>query len=765
MEINFIGMKTKVVLAVALIAILIGLGWFVKGKLFKGNKDIVVPLTEQARGIDGMAAYLAHLQELIDIPANPYSNQAALDDLLQRGEPDNVADKAVWLAFVARGYMNVGEHEKSFPYYEKFLSLMKEQPSLSEDSRLSPEFVDYVSSIYAIAHMRYGEVANCLNNHTEESCIFPIKGKGVHNEPFGAEKAKEILLDLLERNPNAGSENIWVLNVVYMALGQYPDSVPEQFLIPPSVLESDKVIPRYNDVAHQAGVAFNSLSGGVCFEDFDLDGYPDVITSGWQLYERIAYFHNNGNGTFSDWSEKSGLGKLPGGLNMLHGDYNNDGLPDVLVLRGGWFMGMGCQPNSLLRNNGDGTFEDVTFDAGLLGLHPTQNARMEDFNNDGWLDIFIGNESSKSSKNHPCELYINNGDGTFTDKAKEAGVNLKVYAKGSASADYDNDGDIDLLISDNESSNILLKNMLSETGKLTFQNVSEASGIKGPLGSFPCWFFDYNNDGFEDIFISTFHRDLNGFAGYFLGNKEGVEYPALYKNNGDGTFTDVTKKAGLEYPLIAMGSNYGDINNDGFLDMYLGTGYPDYRALIPNMVYQNDGNSGFDDVTTSGAFGHLQKGHGVAFADVDMDGDQDIYAVMGGALQGDYFWNVLYDNPTSNTHFVSIELKGKDSNRKGIGAKAEITVTDSLGQVRKIYRKMSTGGSFGSSELRIHVGLGENVARVDLKISWPVSGSTQEWVNIPFDNRLLIEELATEYTVTEMMPTFTYSSMEGHHHM
>ena len=224
-------------------------------------------------------------------------------------------------------------------------------------------------------------------------------------------------------------------------------------------------------------------------------------------------------------------------------------------------------------------------------------------------------------------------------------------------------------------------------------------------------------------------------------------------------------EAGLEYPLYAMGSNYGDINNDGFLDMYLGTGFPDYRALIPNMAYMNNGNGGFDDVTTSGAFGHLQKGHGVAFADVDMDGDQDIYAVMGGALQGDYFWNVLYDNPTSNTHFVSIELKGKDSNRKGIGAKAEITVTDSLGQVRKIYRKMSTGGSFGSSELRIHVGLGENVARVDLKISWPVSGSTQEWVNIPFDNRLLIEELATEYTVTEMMPTFTYSSMEGHHHM
>ena len=129
--------------------------------------------------------------------------------------------------------MNVGEHEKSFPYYERFLELVRNQPDLTEDSRLSPKFVDYINSLYAIAHMRYGEVANCLKNHTDESCIFPIRGKGIHNEPFGAEKAKEILLDLLNRHPNAGSENIWVLNVVSMALGQYPDSIPEQWLIPP----------------------------------------------------------------------------------------------------------------------------------------------------------------------------------------------------------------------------------------------------------------------------------------------------------------------------------------------------------------------------------------------------------------------------------------------------------------------------------------------------------------------------------------------------
>ena len=758
-------MSKKWLFLTVILVVLIGAGWFLKGKLLGKNKDIVVPMTEKARGIDGMAAYLAHMQTLTDIPANPYSNRANLDHLLKRGEPENAADKAVWLAFVARGYMNVGEHEKSFPYYERFLELVRNQPDLTEDSRLSPKFVDYINSLYAIAHMRYGEVANCLKNHTDESCIFPIRGKGIHNEPFGAEKAKEILLDLLNRHPNAGSENIWVLNVVSMALGQYPDSIPEQWLIPPYMFENDKEIPRYNDVAHQAGVAFNSLSGGVCFEDFDLDGYPDIITSGWQLYERIAYFHNNGDGTFSDWSKKSGLGKLPGGLNMLHGDYNNDGLSDVLVLRGGWFMGMGCLPNSLLRNNGDGTFEDVTYDAGLLGLHPTQNARMEDFNNDGWLDIFIGNESSKSSKHHPCELYISNGDGTFTDRADEAGVDLEVYAKGSASADYDNDGDVDLFISDNEGSNILLKNMLTETDELTFEDVTESADISGPYGSFPCWFFDYNNDGLEDIFVASFHRNLKGFADYFLGNKQAVEYPALYRNNGDGTFTDVVAEAGLQYPLIAMGSNYGDINNDGWLDMYLGTGFPDYRALIPNMVYENNGNGGFYDVTTAGGFGHLQKGHGVAFADVDMDGDQDIYAVMGGALQGDFFWNVLYDNPTSATNYLSIALKGDETNSKGVGAKAVITVTNSAGKVRSIYRKMTTGGSFGSSELRIHAGLGSDVVRVDLKIIWPVSGTTQEWTNVPFNSRILVEENAKEYTVTEILPTFTYPSMEGHHHM
>ena len=164
-------------------------------------------------------------------------------------------------------------------------------------------------------------------------------------------------------------------------------------------------------------------------EDFDNDGFLDIIATSWGLDDPLRYFRNQGDGTFAERTAAAGLTGLVGGLNAVQTDFDNDGFADVLVLRGGWFGADGLHPNSLLRNQGDGTFADVTEAAGLLTLHPTQTAAWADFDNDGWLDLFVGNESS-AEEHHPCELFRNQGDGTFIDVAAEVGLDVDGFVKG-----------------------------------------------------------------------------------------------------------------------------------------------------------------------------------------------------------------------------------------------------------------------------------------------------------------------------------------------
>ena len=188
-----------------------------------------------------------------------------------------------------------------------------------------------------------------------------------------------------------------------------------------------------------------------------------------------------------------------------------------------------------------------------------------------------------------------------------------------------------------------------------FTEVSKRAGVNEPLYSFPTWFFDYDNDGYLDIFAGGYRGiNVGDVAADYLGRAHDAERPRLYRNLGNGTFTDVTKATGLYRMLLAMGSNFGDLDNDGWLDFYLGTGEPDLAALMPNRMFRNDAGKRFQDVTTSGGFGHLQKGHGVAFADLDHDGDQDIYQVVGGAVEGDTYRNVLFENPGHGNSWVKL---------------------------------------------------------------------------------------------------------------
>ncbi|HKQ98561.1 MAG TPA: CRTAC1 family protein, partial [Candidatus Polarisedimenticolia bacterium] len=371
---------------------------------------------------------------------------------------------------------------------------------------------------------------------------------------------------------------------------------------------------------------------------------------------------------------------------------------------------------------------------GLLSFHPTQTGAWSAFDGDGWLDLYIGNESTDGDPN-PSELYMNDRDGTFTECAAPAGVDVVAFVKGVTSADYNDDGRPDLYLSIRGEPNRLYRNegvRRGENGRpergpctLRFTDVARAAGVTEPIFSFPTWFFDYDNDGHEDLFVSGYMiHDVGDVAADVLGLPSQGETLRLYHNRGDGTFENVTRAAGLQRVVITMGSNFGDLDNDGWLDMHLGTGDPDLGTLVPNRTFRNDGGRRFQDITTSAGTGHLQKGHGVAFADLDEDGDLDLYEVIGGAFEADHFRNALYENPGQGNTWVEIELEGVRANRPGIGARLRLVAATPRG-TRTITRTLNSGGSFGASPLRAWFGLGDASAVVSLEIRWPGSGTAQ----------------------------------------
>lgn len=601
-----------------------------------------------------------------------------------------------------------------------------------------------------IAYLRQGERSNCIANHAAESCIFPIQGLGIHEHEDGSTKAIGVYTSMLTQNPD-DLESRWLLNLAYMTLGDYPGKVPAEFLLPGMEGDTTYKVKPFEDVAADLKLDVNNMAGGSITEDFDNDGYLDVMTSAWGDDDPMHYFKNNANGTFSDLSDKVGLRGITGGLNMMQTDYNNDGFKDVFVLRGGWKGEFGKIPNSLLKNNGDGTFTDVTTQSGLLSFHPTQTATWNDFNNDGWVDVFIGNESiiDDPGKFHPCELYINNQDGTFREIADKASCRVINFVKGVTSGDYDNDGWKDIFISTMDGERKLLRNLGLKNDEVSFRDVTREAGLANEHGrTFPTWFWDYNNDGWLDIFVCdyTFDKTLAYYAAAEkLGIKAGSpEKMLLYKNNQNGTFTNVAREAGLTTNVFAMGSNFGDIDNDGFLDMYLGTGNPPYQAIIPNKMFKNLGGEKFADVTTSARVGHLQKGHGVSFADMDNDGDQDIYTELGGAYQGDSYQSSFFLNPGQNdNNWICMSLQGTKANRAAIGSHIRITFQEN-GITRTVHRDVNSGGSFGSSPMRREIGLGK-AARIDeLEITWHGSGTVQVFHDISPNQFIRITEGVNE---------------------
>ncbi|TCD01760.1 FG-GAP-like repeat-containing protein [Pedobacter psychroterrae] len=659
-------------------------------------------------------------------------------------------------------FMEKGDINKAVELYYQIHMDSTVKGSYFDLTRLEPEL--------AFAYLRMGEVNNCLSNHTAESCIYPIQGGGLHKDPAGSSKAIEMYEKILARNPDQPDIR-WLLNIAYMTLGKYPDGVPKKYLLLNPYPETDKVIP-FEDVAAILKLNVNDRAGGVITEDFDNDGYLDIVTSAWDLRDPMHYFHNNADGTFTDLSKKSGLSAFTGSLNINHTDYNNDGFKDIFVLRGGWKGRLGNNHNSLLKNNGDGTFTEVTIQSGLLSAHPTQTATWNDFNNDGWVDLFIGNESmpEEAQLRHPCEFYINNQNGTFTNVAAEMKVDLTRFVKGVTSADYDNDGWKDIFVSTMEG-RFLLRNK-GIKGKIpAFENVTKKAGLaEEKNSSFATWFFDFDNDGWQDIIVCdySFKKTLAFTAGEEAMGKSLVikGQPFLYRNNGNGTFKNITNEAGLFKSVFAMGSSFGDIDNDGWLDMFFGTGNPNFDSLIPNRMFRNNGGNGFNEVTRSARVGSLQKGHSVAFADLDNDGDQDIYMDLGGAYEGDAFPSALYMNPGQNkNNWISINLEGIKSNKAAIGSQLKLSVMEA-GKMRYIYRDVNSGGSFGSAPFRREIGIGAATVINEIEIKWHGSGLVQKFKNVKPNQFVKITE-GSDVVNPVKLKTLNFKKLgaKAHHHM
>ncbi len=681
---------------------------------------------------------------------NRFANIEKADYLLGIDPPADIAGRQDYELKLAFNLLYAGRTQESIRRFETI------ETGLAASQRPARLLQEDVRMLLGMAWLRLGEQTNCIQRHTADACLLPIRGAGVHTDQYGSQKAIDLYAKVLEANP-ANLTARWMLNIAAMTLGRYPDAVPAEQLIAENRFAAEQDIGRFPDVAADRGLDLFSNAGGAVMDDFDGDQDLDVVFSSQSLTGQLRYFQNDGSGRFTDRTEAAGLLGQVGGLQVDQTDYNNDGRLDLFVPRGAWLGEEGRHPDSLLRNNGDGTFTDVTEAAGLLSFHPGQVGAWGDYDGDGWLDLFVGNEmvnpdqaipsafgqdGATTFPPHPSELYRNRGDGTFAAVAAEVQLNVEGFVKGVAWGDYDGDRWPDLYVSNLHGLNRLYHNR----GDCTFEDVSAQAGVTEPLSSFATWFWDYDNDGHLDVWVGGYmlpegqtKDHLWYVAASHLGAPNPAPLPRLYKGNGTGGFTDVSMSMGLAQATLPMGAAFGDLDQDGWLDFSLATGVPDLATLIPNKMYRNVEGRRFADVTSSGGFGHLQKGHGVAFADLDNDGDQDLLANQGGAYAGDGYYKALFLNPGHGNRWVTLVLEGSTANRAAIGARLKLTLATAEGP-RILHATVGSGSSFGGNSLRQEIGLGQAQRLELVEVTWPGSGRVQAFDGLEMDSSYRLRE-------------------------
>lgn len=674
-------------------------------------------------------ASLAEISQCWDLGAE--RAMARIDNQLAAGTSE-LSDEMALRVSKASCLLSAGKAEEASAVLGETRALLNQRTGRDRGWILSS-----LMYLQGVAGLRQGENDNCILCRGESSCIIPISASAVHQHPAGSRLAIQHFREYLAAFPD-DLEARWLLNVAHMTLGEHPDKVDPQFLISLDRLSNAEFdIGKFRDIGHLVGVNRFNQSGGAIMEDFDNDGRLDLAVTSFDCQQPMAIYRNAGDGKFQEVTKSAGASDQLGGLNCVQTDYNNDGLIDIYIPRGAWMLAP-IRP-TLLRNDGGWRFTDVTQEAGLLDPVNANAAQWADYDNDGWLDLFVPCESQ------PNRLYRNLGNGKFAEVGQQAGVagTGQAFAKGCAWIDYDNDDYPDLFVNNLKHTAQLFRNQRNGT----FSPVGHRTGIDGPYAGFSCWAWDYDNDGWLDLFATSYDRTLKDVVKGMIGLPHELHSNKLFRNTGGNGFEDQTSDAGLDSVFATMGSNFADFDNDGWLDMYLGTGEPNLDTLVPNRLFRGLNGTRFVEITGGAGVGHLQKGHGVACGDWDRDGNVDLFIEMGGAIPGDSYHNVLFQNPGHQNAWLTLKLVGKQTNRAALGARIKIVTAGD--EPRTIHRHISSGSSFGANPLQQTIGLAAAQRIAVLEIHWPTSGTTQVFRDLDVNQAIRVTEFADTFEVLD----------------
>ncbi len=497
--------------------------------------------------------------------------------------------------------------------------------------------------------------------------------------------------------------------------------------------------------AKDAGIYKQPSTSGVAWSDYNNDGYLDLyIASGHdQLYK------NNGNGTFTDVTKRAGLNVPDATTGVVFGDYDNDGCEDIYVSTNasGNVTQKSLIYDRLYHNNCDGTFTDITTVSGLKNNYHAKGVAWADYDNDGYLDLYIVNigEELKNGnfKIEPNFLYRNNHNGTFSDVTGKSGIDgiakcnkiddfsekITLHRIGKKLSfqpvwfDFNNDGYIDLFITTDAGVSPLYKN----NGDGTFTDVTQKAGLCRYGTGMGVTVGDYDNDGNLDLYVTNYNANF------------------LWHNNGNGTFTEVAKEAGVADTAVGWGTHFFDYDNDGDLDLYVVNGATDLKLIAGeaskklnslDVLYENLGNGKFITVSQKVGIQDDEVKYAAAFGDYNNDGFTDIFVVTGA--YPDHFdkpLNRLYQNQGNKNHWITIQLVGTKSNRDGVGAKVKVTA----GGKSQIQQVISGSSYLSQNSLWLTFGLGSSKIVDTIEINWP-SGIKQILHNIKAKQKIVITE-------------------------